>query len=105
MTGRSDSDYSVRQAAYDLRKLRAKGLVIKPGSTRRYHTPPDALRTITAITTLRDHVLESLLGAVHSPRSVTDTSTWTDVERDYQALRLDMATLFDHLGITTTAAA
>ena len=105
MTGRSDADYSVRQAAYDLRKLRAKNLVVKPASTRRYHTPPDALRTITAITTLRDHVLEPILGAVRSPRAVTKTSTWTDVERDYQALRLDMETLFNDLGITTAAAA
>ncbi len=31
--------YTVRQAAYDLRKLRGKGLVRKPGRTRRYHVP------------------------------------------------------------------
>ena len=37
MTGTSDLDYTVRQAAYDLRKLRGKQLVDKPGRTRRYH--------------------------------------------------------------------
>jgi hypothetical protein len=31
------SRYSVRQAAYNLRKLRGKRLVDKPGRTRRYH--------------------------------------------------------------------
>ena len=42
----SGTDYTVRQAAYDLRKLRGKELVVKPGRSRRYHVPPDAARTI-----------------------------------------------------------
>ena len=41
--------YTTRQAAYDLRKLRGKGLADKPGRTRRYHIPPDAARTIAAL--------------------------------------------------------
>jgi hypothetical protein len=35
ITGISDAEYSIRQAAYDLRKLRGKQLVVKPGRTRR----------------------------------------------------------------------
>ena len=31
--------YTTRQASYDLRKLRGKGLTGKPGRTRRYHRP------------------------------------------------------------------
>ena len=49
--------YSVRQAAYDLRKLRGKRLVDKPGRARRYHVPPPAARTIAALLTLRDQVI------------------------------------------------
>ena len=49
--------YTTRQAAYDLRKLRGKQLVDKPGRTRRYHVPPPAARTISALLTLRDHVI------------------------------------------------
>jgi transposase-like protein len=30
-----------------------KGLVVKPGISRRYHAPPEALRTITALLVLR----------------------------------------------------
>ena len=78
--------YTALQAAYDLRKLRGKNLVVKPGSTRRYHVPPHALRTITALTTLRDQVLAPLLGAVRATRTPTKRSTWTDVERDYDTL-------------------
>jgi hypothetical protein len=71
MTGQSTSGYSTRPASYDLRKIRGRHLVDKPGRTRRYHVPPDAART------------------------------WTPVDRDYEFLRIDMQTLFAHLGITT----
>jgi len=38
MTGREG--YTIRQAAYDLRKLRGKNLAVKPGTSRRYQIPP-----------------------------------------------------------------
>ena len=66
MTGHDG--YTIRQAAYDLRKLRGKHLVDKPGRTRRYHVPPDAARTIAALLTLRDHVIAPILAGVRSPR-------------------------------------
>ena len=46
LTGQTEQDYTVRQAAYDLRKLRGKQLVVKPGRTRRYQVPGRAARTI-----------------------------------------------------------
>jgi hypothetical protein len=66
MTGHTD--YTIRQAAYDLRKLRAKRLIDKPGRSRRYQLPPHAARTITALLSLRDHVIAPILAAVRSPR-------------------------------------
>ena len=45
MTGQAG--YTIRQAAYDLRKLRGKNLAVKPGTTRRYQVPPDAARIIS----------------------------------------------------------
>jgi hypothetical protein len=103
MTGRTD--YTVRQAAYDLRKLRGKNLVIKPGRTRRYQVPHPAARTIAALLALRDHVIAPILASVRSPRLGRKPSSWTPVDRDYETLRIDMLTLFDHLGISTDAPA
>src|ERR1700739_327063 len=57
MTGRSAAGYTIRQAAYDLRKLRSKQLVDRPRRSRRYHVPPVAARTIAALLTLRDQVV------------------------------------------------
>ena len=39
MTGQTDADYTTRQGACDLRKLRGKQLVAKPGRTWRYQCP------------------------------------------------------------------
>jgi hypothetical protein len=98
--------YTTRQAAYDLRKLRGKGLVDKPGRTRRYHVPTDAARTIAALLALRDHVIAPILAGVRSPRMGRKPAIWTRIDRRYETLRIGMQDLFHDLGITqlTTAA-
>jgi hypothetical protein len=93
--------YTTRQAAYDLRKLRGKQLVDKPGRTRRYHVPPRAARTITALLALRDHVIAPLLAGIRSPRMGRKPKTWTTVDRDYENLRIGMQALFRDVGIET----
>ena len=103
MTGQTADDYSTRQGAYDLRKLRGKQLLTKPGRTRRYHMPSHAARTITALVTVRDKVI-----APSSPESghhdkaarpsTGPTSTGTTT------LRHAMQSLFKDLGISTKTA-
>lgn len=99
ITGQADSSYSPRQAAYDLRKLRGKGLVKKPGRGHRYHVPPEAARTITALTVLREHVIGPILAGVRSPRQGRKPGAWTRIDRDYETLRVDMQRLFHDLGL------
>ena len=105
MTGQTPDGYSTRQGAYDLRKLRGKQLVIKPGRTRRYHVPGDAARTITALLTVRDKVIAPLIAGIRTPRRGRPPKNWTKIDRDYETLRLDMQTLFNDLGISTKTAA
>ena len=97
--------YSVRQAAYDLRKLRGKHLIDKPARTRRYHIGAPAARTIAALLTLRDHVVAPILAGVRSPRMGRKPKHWTRVDRDYERIRIDMQTLFNDLAIETPLAA
>ncbi len=99
------SGYTTRQAAYDLKKLRSKGLVDKPGRTRRYHVPTGAARTIAALLTLRDQVIGPILAGVRSPRMGRKPAIWTRIDRRYETLRVGMQDLFHDLGITATAAA
>jgi hypothetical protein len=98
------ADYTIRQGAYDLRKLRGKGLAVKPGRTRRYHIPPEQARTIAALLALRDQVIAPILAGVRSPRRGRKPAHWTRIDRDYETLRTAMQALFDDLGITPTAA-
>lgn len=60
-------DYTIRQAAYDLRKLRGKDLITKPGRTRRYHLSPQTAGTIAALLTLREQVIGPILAGVPQP--------------------------------------
>jgi hypothetical protein len=108
MTGQSKDEYSLRQAAYDLRKIRGKQLIDKPSRSRRsrrYLVPPDAARTIAALLTLRDQVIAPILASMRSPRMGRKPKTWTSVDRDYEQIRINMQTLFTDLGLTTPAAA
>jgi hypothetical protein len=97
--------YTIRQASYDLRKLRGKKLLTKPGRTRRYQVPPGAARTIATLLTLRDHVIGPILAGVRSPRPGRKPAHWTQIDADYQALRTGMQALFDDLRISTLPAA
>jgi hypothetical protein len=97
--------YTIRQAAYDLRKLRGKHLIVKPGRSRRYQVPPPAARTIAALLALRDQVIGPILAGVRSPRLGRKPAHWTAVDRDYETLRVGMQTLFHDLGITASSAA
>lgn len=98
------NEYTVRQAAYDLRKLRGKELVLKPGRTRRYHVPEQAARTIAALLTLREKVIGPILAGIRRPGPGRPPNTCTRLDRDYGRLRDDMRTLFQDLAITTQAA-
>jgi hypothetical protein len=97
--------YTSRQAAYDLRKLRGKNLIDKPGRTRRYQVPPGAARTIAGLLALRDHVIAPVLAGVRSPRRGRRPTHWTPIDRDYETLRIGMQTLFNDIGISTIPAA
>ena len=103
LTGQSEHDYTIRQAAYDLRKLRGKQLVVKPGRTHRYQVPIAAARTISALLTLRDQIIAPILAGIGRPGPGRPPKTRTSIDRDYQNLRDDMRTLFHDLAIDTAA--
>jgi hypothetical protein len=101
MTG--NTGYTARQGAYDLRKLRGKELIDKPGHARRYQVTPRAAGTITALLTLRDQVIGPILAGVRSPQFGRKLAVWTQIDRDYETLRIGMQTLLHRLGLTPAA--
>ena len=105
LIGHDHTGYSVRQAAYDRRKLRGKQLVDKSGRSRRYIVPPLAARTIAALLTLRDQVITPILAGVRSLRMGRKPAHCTRVDRHYEQIRIEMQTLFNNLAIDTPLAA
>lgn len=98
-------EYSVRQAAYDLKKLRAKELVRKLGRSRRYQVPHQGLRIIAGLVILRDKVLKPLLAALANalvanpgrPKQGRRPKTWSSIDEHYQTLRITMYALLRDL--------
>jgi len=66
-TGWGPKRYSVRQAAYDLAKLRGKKLVRRKDQSRRYVSDPSGVRTMCAYLLLREKVIKPLLAGVVRP--------------------------------------
>ena len=92
ITGLPAADYSQRQAAYDLKKLRAKNFDHQVGSL----TP---VPTLAALLILHEHVIRPLLAGMQTPPCASKPTITTPVDERYQRLRLAMEPLFQDLGI------
>jgi hypothetical protein len=99
MTTHSDRAYTLRQAAYDLKKLRAKGLIVRLGRSRRCTVHPHSLRAVAALLILREQVIMPILAGVRSPRIGRRPNTWTPADRHYERLRIHMQPLLEELGL------
>ncbi|MFQ5677692.1 MAG: hypothetical protein ACE5G1_17520, partial [bacterium] len=66
--GGSESDYTPRKAAYDLKKLRGKNLIRKIEKSRKYQTVPDGLRALTALLVLREKIIKPVLAGAAKSR-------------------------------------
>jgi len=96
-TGRKD--YAKRQAAYDLKKLRAKQLVAKLGRSRRYQVVPAGIRAIAALFILRDHIIKPILAGIHTAAPSSKPTIPSLLDQRYDHVRVDLQSLFEDLGI------
>lgn len=99
MSGQQESQYGPRRAAYDIKKLRAKGMVTKIGKSRRYESAPEGLRSLTALLVLRDKIIRPLLAASLQPHPSSKPVNPIPLDHHYENLRADMRGLFNELGL------
>ena len=99
MSNQPETDYGPRRAAYDIKKLRAKGMVRKIGKSRRYEPLPEGLRSLTALMVLREKIIRPLLAASGQPEPPARPTHPTPVDHHYENLRTGMRCLFTELGI------
>ncbi|MGH2519003.1 MAG: hypothetical protein ACRDF8_04305, partial [Chloroflexota bacterium] len=96
MTG---GQYGARQAAYDLRKLRAHDLLGKIPASRHYRPTSTGLRAMAALLVLREQLLRPLLTGSMTNEPSRQPLHLTTLDQHYEALRTDMRCLFADLGI------
>lgn len=93
------ASYTPRQAAYDLKKLRGKGLIEKIEGTRRYLAPADGLRTIMAVVLLREKVLKPILAGTVSRRHGHPPENRDPLDKHYQVIRNEIEQILQELNI------
>jgi hypothetical protein len=99
ISNQDQSDYGVRRAAYDLKKLRAKKLVQRIGQTRRYEATPQGLQAMVALGLLRTKVIKPLLAAAQQRRPSRGAQNPTLIDHHYQIMRTSMQAVFKELGL------
>ena len=99
INGPAEADYGPRRAAYDLKKLRGKGMVRRIGTSRRYEPVPEGLRAMTALLVLREKVIRPLLAASQRSEPTVQPNHPTPVDHHYEHLRVGMRDLLTGLGV------
>ena len=99
MSGELHSQYGPRRAAYDIKKLRGKGMVQKIGASRRYQPLQVGLRAMTTLLVLREKVIRPLLAPSTRPDPHSKLSNPTPIDHHYENLRAGMHSLFTELGV------
>jgi hypothetical protein len=94
-----DDAYRPSKAAYDLRKLRCKGLVSRIPRSRRYYVDPPGLRAMAALLLLRDKILRPLIAAEARTASAPRPRVNSTLDQRYRAVHREMRSLFTTLGM------
>lgn len=98
IAGSELEDYNSRHAAYDLSKIRGKGLVARIGKSRRYRVTSDGVGKLGAYTILRDYVIKPLMAGVVR-RQGRPPKIIHPLDQHYQNLREELYKTFETLGL------
>jgi hypothetical protein len=92
-------EYRPRQAAYDLKKVRAKGFIERVGSSRRYRPVLPTFQKIAALIILREKVLKPLLASCEDGRTAPAPHAPADIDVHYRNLQHELRKAFKALGL------
>jgi len=91
--------YTPRQAAYDLRKLRGKGLIERVGTSRRVQPKPPGIRTLAALLILREKVIKPVLAGAGTPKPGRPPKRIHPLDAHYETLQRELRRTFETLGL------
>ena len=99
IAGWLDAEYTPRQAAYDLKKLRAKGMVERIGASRRYTMPRRGFETLAALVILREKVIKPVLAGAARSRQGRRPKRPGTIDYHYERLHQAMQDTLHELGL------
>lgn len=96
--------YGRRQAAYDLGKLRAKGLAERIDNTRRYRLSRRGIHILVGVTVLREKVIKPVLAGLGNRRSRCPRRYRDPLALHYENLQIEMKQTLKTLQVLPAAA-
>lgn len=96
--GTAAAHYQARHAAYDLKKLRAKHLLQKLGTSHKYAPTASALSVLAALALLQEKVIKPVLASVGRPILEPQPNSQHPLDHTYYSIQRLFAQLFQQLG-------
>lgn len=93
------ANYTPRQAAYDLAKVRAKGFVERIPHTRRYRPVLPAFQSIAALVIFREKLLKPLIASVGHHRRPRTPNTPAEIDCHYRNLHHQFQQVLSAIGL------
>ena len=93
------TNYHSRQASYDLKKFRGKGLVRRIGHSHQYEATEIGLRSITAFLILRNKILIPLLSGAEKIINKPKPRSMYEIDVHYKNIQSEMQEVFDILKV------
>jgi hypothetical protein len=97
-----NAEYTARQAAYDMNKLRGKSVVVPIKKSRRYRLSTYGVRVLAGLLILREKVIKSILAGMCKKTMGRSPKNMQPIDTKYDNIRNEMFNLLDELHLVTT---
>jgi len=94
-----EHQYTQRQAAYDFKKLRGKGLLVRSGRSHRYQVVLPRYQTACAALLLHEQLYAPVLSSIAQPHLVEELPVQHLLDQHYSALRLALLSTMEAIGL------
>jgi DNA-binding PadR family transcriptional regulator len=98
----SKGSYNARQAAYDLRKLKEKGIVFRKENSRKYRITAKGVAMIVAIIIIREKLFKPIVAGITKEKIVQAPRNLSKIDQFYISIRdeiRDICNLYGMKGV------
>jgi hypothetical protein len=96
------TEYTARQAAYDMNKLRGKSIVVPINKTRRYRLSTYGVRVLAGLLILREKVIKPILAGICKKTVGRPPKNIQPIDTKYDNIRNEMLNLLIELHLAET---